>query len=50
MLLLIPMLFSCAHPDIKEQKKVLIYTRNGEGYIHGNIDASVKALQEYVLR
>ena len=45
MLLLIPMLFSCAHPDIKEQKKVLIYTRNGEGYIHGNIDASVKALQ-----
>lgn len=25
-------------------KEVLIYTRNGEGYVHDNIDASVKAL------
>jgi type 1 glutamine amidotransferase len=45
-LLLIPMVFSCSHPDMKEQQKVLIYTRNGEGYVHENINASVKALQE----
>jgi len=27
-------------------KKILIYTKNGEGYVHENIAASVKALQE----
>lgn len=27
-------------------KSVLIYTRNGEGYVHDNIAASVKALEE----
>lgn len=27
-------------------KSVLIYTRNGEGYVHDNIEASVKALEE----
>lgn len=27
-------------------KSVLIYTRNGEGYVHDNISASVKALEE----
>ena len=27
-------------------KEILIYTRNGEGYVHDNIDASVKALEE----
>jgi type 1 glutamine amidotransferase len=46
MSLVIPMLFCCAHTDIKERNKVLIYTRNGEGYVHDNIEASVKALQE----
>ena len=30
----------------ESQKKVLIYTRNGEGYIHENIEASVRALEE----
>ncbi|MBL7111253.1 MAG: ThuA domain-containing protein [Bacteroidales bacterium] len=35
-------LVSCS----ESQKKVLIYTRNGEGYIHDNIKASVKALEE----
>ena len=40
------MLFCCSHPNIQGQKKILIYTRNGEGYIHDNIEASVKALQE----
>ncbi len=27
-------------------KKVLIYTKNGEGYVHDNIESSVKALKE----
>ncbi|MCF8225803.1 MAG: ThuA domain-containing protein [Bacteroidales bacterium] len=27
-------------------KSILIYTRNGEGYVHDNIEASVKALNE----
>jgi len=26
-------------------KKILIYTKNGEGYVHENIDSSVKALE-----
>jgi len=27
-------------------KRILIYTKNGEGYVHENIEASVKAIQE----
>lgn len=27
-------------------KKILIYTKNGEGYVHDNIESSVKAIQE----
>ena len=27
-------------------KRVLIYTKNGEGYVHDNIPASIKALKE----
>ena len=30
------------------QETVLIYTRNGEGYVHKNIEASVEALKEMV--
>lgn len=30
------------------QKTVLIYTRNGEGYVHENIEASVEALKKMV--
>lgn len=40
------LLFYCTGIKTEVHKKVLIYTRNGEGYIHENIDASVKALQE----
>ena len=46
LLILIPFVFSCSQSPIAQQKRVLIYTRNGEGYIHDNIEASVKALQE----
>jgi uncharacterized protein len=45
-ILFIPLFFGCSHPAIENQKKILIYTRNGEGYVHENISASVKALQE----
>jgi len=42
----IPLLFCCSGIKTGGQKKVLIYTRNGEGYIHDNIEASAKALKE----
>lgn len=29
-----------------EQKRVLVYTKNGEGYVHENISASVKAIKK----
>lgn len=29
-----------------QQARVLVYTKNGEGYVHDNIQASVKALQK----
>ena len=35
--------FACS-PD--NQKRVLIYTKNGEGYVHENIEASVAALEK----
>src|SRR5665811_2135308 len=31
-------------------KQILIYTKNGEGYVHENIAASVKALQEICMK
>ena len=33
-------------PASAAKKKILIYTKNGKGYVHANIAASVKALQE----
>jgi len=46
-IIFLPVLISCTpRSEIKKQKKILIYTRNGEGYVHDNIEASVKALQE----
>jgi type 1 glutamine amidotransferase len=42
-LLLLPIvLLSCS--TTKEQKKILIYTKNGEGFVHDNIQASVDML------
>ncbi len=45
--LIIGCVFSCTcnTVDVKG-KKILIYTKNGEGYIHENIEASVQAIQE----
>jgi type 1 glutamine amidotransferase len=34
------------HAYAEAQQRVLVYTRNGEGYVHKNIDASVKALKK----
>ena len=31
---------------VKKGKKVLIYTKNGEGYVHENIPYSVKAIRK----
>jgi type 1 glutamine amidotransferase len=46
LILIIPLLFSCSWQARENHKKVLIYTRNGTGYVHDNIEASVRALQE----
>jgi type 1 glutamine amidotransferase len=45
-ILFIPLLLNCSRPTNESHKKILIYTHNGEGYVHENINASVKALQE----
>jgi len=37
---------SRSHNTSTKGKKVLIYTKNGKGYVHKNIPASIKALQE----
>lgn len=42
-ILLIPLLLSCTS---EHEKNVLIYTRNGEGFVHENIEASVDALKK----
>jgi type 1 glutamine amidotransferase len=44
---LLPAIFyCCSHSNESGQKRILIYTKNGEGYVHDNIEASVRALQE----
>lgn len=42
-LLVVPLLLSQCQ---KERDHLLIYTRNGDGYVHDNIEASVDALKE----
>lgn len=39
-------MFFAAKPGTPPAKKVLIYTRNGKGYVHENIAASVAAIQK----
>ncbi|HEX5169245.1 MAG TPA: ThuA domain-containing protein [Cyclobacteriaceae bacterium] len=43
---LIFILFACTAFSVVAQKKVLIYTHNGKGYVHENIAASVEALKK----
>ena len=46
-LALFSLVCSCASEGVTiEGKRVLIYTRNGVGYVHDNIAASVRALEE----
>ena len=37
---------ACSGPLDTEERKVLVYTKNGEGYVHDNIPASIKAIQQ----
>ena len=37
---------SYAQLKVNKSKKLLIYTKNGEGYVHENIATSVATLQE----
>jgi len=41
---LLGVLFMACSTKVKTEKRVLIYTKNGEGYVHDNISASVDAL------
>jgi type 1 glutamine amidotransferase len=43
--LLIAMNLGCTS-GTRSEKRMLVYTRNGEGYVHDNIENSVKALQK----
>jgi len=46
LLILIPLiLFSC-ETGIRKEKRVLVYIKNGEGYVHDNIDKNVVAIRE----
>ena len=48
LLLLIPvlMILSACTAQADENMRILIYTKNGEGYVHDNIAASVAALEK----
>ena len=35
---------SC-NSGIRKEKRVLVYTKNGEGYVHDNIENNVKAIE-----
>ncbi len=45
LLLALGFVYSCTG-SAENQKRVLIYTKNGEGYVHDNIAASVAALEK----
>ncbi len=46
--LILLLVFSCSAPSgvNVNGKRILIYTKNGKGYVHENIEASVAAIQE----
>ena len=46
LLLLLGLSLTAATGGYAKKRRVLIYTRNGEGYVHDNIAASVRALTE----
>lgn len=47
LLIIVSLLCSCSNcTENVHGKKILIYTKNGKGYVHDNLEASVKALKE----
>ncbi len=42
-ILFVFLVFSCS---VMAQKKILVYTKNGDGYVHDNIAASVEAIKK----
>ena len=44
--ILFALLLNSCETGIRKEKRVLVYTRNGEGYVHDNIAANVKAIQQ----
>ncbi len=42
-ILFVFLVFLCS---VMAQKKILVYTKNGDGYVHDNIAASVEAIKK----
>ena len=49
---IVAVIFTCSAPDVAAQKanlknvKILVYTKNGKGYVHDNIPYAVKCIQK----
>ena len=46
LLILISLLLLSCKTGIRKEQRVLVYTKNGEGYVHDNIENNVKAIKE----
>jgi len=46
LLILISFLLLSCKTGIRKEQRVLVYTKNGEGYVHDNIENNVKAMKE----
>ena len=45
-LICLPIFLLTSQSQTRKEKKVLVYTKNGEGYVHDNIESSAKAIQK----
>jgi len=45
-LIALPIFLFSSHSQTRKEKRILVYTKNGEGYVHDNIENSVKAIKK----
>lgn len=45
-LIVIIFILSSCESGVRNEKRVLVFTKNGEGYVHDNIASNVKAIQK----
>lgn len=45
-LIALPIFLFSFHTQNRKEKRILVYTKNGEGYVHDNIASSVKAIKK----